>query len=98
MMVGIMGDATNYVPMPHDEHQKSGGGVHKWWDDTLNHEGSDKLEQQLGNCKKPSKYRDKKKKDKEEALRDCSKNKNGSPKSTCESKTTSRWCRFVRTL
>jgi len=30
MMVGIMGDATNYVPMPHDEHQKSGGGVHKW--------------------------------------------------------------------
>ena len=51
-MVGIMGDVTNYVPMPHDEHQKSGGGVHKWWDDTLNHEGSDKLEQQLGNCKK----------------------------------------------
>lgn len=80
-------DPSNYVPLPHDEHQKSGGGVHKWWDDELN-EASDDLEQQLGKCKKQSNNPDPKKKKKEEALNDCSRNKDDSAKSTCESKIT----------
>jgi len=80
-------DPSNYVPMPHNEHQKSGGGVHKWWDDELN-EASDDLEQQLGKCKKKSTNPDPKKKNKEKALNNCSKNKDNSPKSTCESKIT----------
>ena len=85
--LGGLDDPSNYIPLPHDEHQKSAGGIHKWWDDELN-EASDDLEKQLGKCDKNSKNRDKKKKKKEEALRDCSRNKNNSPKSTCESKIT----------
>jgi len=80
-------DPSNYVPLPHDEHQKSAGGVHKWWDDELN-EASDDLEQQLGKCKSKSNNTDKKMKKKEEALNDCSRNQDGSSKNTCESKIT----------
>ena len=86
IVLGGLDDPSNYIPLPHDEHQKSAGGVHKWWDDTLNHDGSDDLEKQLGKCKSKSNNTDKKMKKKEEALNDCSRNISGTSKSTCEGK------------
>ena len=80
-------DPSNYVPLPYNEHQKAGGGVHKWWGDELDN-ASDELEQQLGDCKNPSSNPDRKKKKKEEDLRDCSRNADGSSKSTIDTKIT----------
>ena len=73
--------ADNFIPIPRDDHQKSSGGVHQWWDTKLR-ELERSLEGRLGRCDKKSKNK------KERELHNCARTKRGFMRKTCESQLT----------